>query len=33
MNIFEGICIGFLAGVVMTLIAIRVGFVIDKRRK
>lgn len=32
MTIFEGMCIGFLAGVVMTLIAILLGALIDKKK-
>ena len=30
MTLFEVMCIGFIAGVVMTLIAILLGFIIDK---
>ena len=30
MTLFEGMCIGFLAGVIMTMIAFLAGFIIDK---
>ena len=30
MTLFEGMCIGFTAGVIMTMIAFMLGFIIDK---
>jgi len=33
MTLFEGMCLGFTAGVIMTIIAIMIGFILDKGGK